>query len=630
MVPLNLPSNSSPVDVHKHNFHTGRKSNMAGLPPGVSFILRIFLLLSIPSICASVAAKFAARYLDIVVPPWLAIFTSFVVIPLCVILHKTRNNLQMRREAERLGAILPPRWNGKWFANVDLIPALMNAFVNGYPGDFLGENVISRGNTVQVNILGGCEYITCDVNIIKSVLATNFQNFVKGDRFQKITNTVLGSGVFNSDGDMWKFHRSMTRPFFSKDRISHFDLFDRHAEDAITKMAERFRTGQAVDFQDLISRFTLDSATSFMFGSCVHSLRAPLPYAHNAVPAAAFTPQELSAAEKFAQAFGGAQFVISMRLRLGPIWPLWEMFENKTEARMRTVDAFIDPIIADALAKKDARVYEGEEKAVEEQHDDETLLDHLVRYTTDPVVLHDEVLNILIAGRDTTAATLTFLVYFLCIYPDILRRLRAEVLDKVGSFRRPTYADIKEMRYLRAVINETLRLYPAVPFNVRSTEDATLLPNSDLTSKPFYVPPKTGVAYSVLLMHRRTDYWGPDAEKFDPDRFLDERVGKYLTPNPFIFLPFNAGPRICLGQQFAYNEMSFFLIRLLQHFSEMKLVPGAQPPGTLPPAEWAGSPGRKGVERFWPGLHLTMYSRGGLWLKMSEATHEEGDKNNTA
>ena len=95
---------------------------------------------------------------------------------------------------------------------------------------------------------------------------------------------------------------------------------------------------------------------------------------------------------------------------------------------------------------------------------------------------------------------------------------------------------------------------------------------------------------------------------FDPDRFLDERVQRYLVPNPFIFLPFNAGPRICLGQQFAYNEMSFFLIRLLQNFETIEFDIESQPPASRPPAEWKGSPGRKGVEKFWPKAHLTLYS----------------------
>ncbi|KAF7798902.1 hypothetical protein EIP86_010130 [Pleurotus ostreatoroseus] len=140
-------------------------------------------------------------------------------------------------------------------------------------------------------------------------------------------------------------------------------------------------------------------------------------------------------------------------------------------------------------------------------------------------------------------------------------------------------------------------------------------------------------------MHRHKDYWGPDglsilsdiyirfiqprrnhpAEEFDPDRFIDERLHKYLTPNPFIFLPFNAGPRICLGQQFAYNEMSFFLIRLLQNFETIEFDIDSQPPASRPPPEWMGSPGRKGVEKFWPKAHLTLYSAGGMWVKMGEA-----------
>lgn len=101
----------------------------------------------------------------------------------------------------------------------------------------------------------------------------------------------------------------------------------------------------------------------------------------------------------------------------------------------------------------------------------------------------------------------------------------------------------------------------------------------------------------------------PVADEFDPDRFLDSRLQKYLTPNPFIFLPFNAGPRICLGQQFAYNEMSFFLVRLLQNFEDIQLDLDSHPPESRVPKEWAGAPGRKGVEKFWPKAHLTLYSR---------------------
>jgi Cytochrome P450 len=113
---------------------------------------------------------------------------------------------------------------------------------------------------------------------------------------------------------------------------------------------------------------------------------------------------------------------------------------------------------------------------------------------------------------------------------------------------------------------------------------------------------------------------------FDPDRFLDERVHKYLTPNPFIFCPFNAGPRICLGQQvynihvfysnrlniyllsfffqFAYHEATFFLTRLLQQFTGFALDKSEN---LQTPAEWASCDGLKGTEKVYPASHLTLY-----------------------
>jgi hypothetical protein len=150
--------------------------------------------------------------------------------------------------------------------------------------------------------------------------------------------------------------------------------------------------------------------------------------------------------------------------------------------------------------------------------------------------------------------------------------------------------------------------------------------------------------YSVFLMHRREDLWGPDGQSlfgssivnrilmhfaalvFDPDRFLDDRLRMYLLPNPFIFLPFNAGPRICLGQQvilfqgqpmivlvlrcslqFAYNEVSLFLIRLLQAFSSISFAPDADP-GSLPPASWAAGEARRPIERVWLKTHLILHA----------------------
>ncbi len=171
----------------------------------------------------------------------------------------------------------------------------------------------------------------------------------------------------------------------------------------------------------------------------------------------------------------------------------------------------------------------------------------------DGKMLKDETLNILLAGRDTTACTLTFSVFALAEHPVVLERLRKEVLDVVGPRRRPTYEDIREMKYMRAFINEVLRLYPPVYVVVvlsavssgdvyvsdgiaiagrltlgeRLTSMERTFGVPDLTiyrcsikgmtwksNQPgepdFYIPPRTRCLYSVLLMHRRKDLWGPD------------------------------------------------------------------------------------------------------------------------
>jgi cytochrome P450 len=367
----------------------------------------------------------------------------------------------------------------------------------------------------------------------------------------------------------------------------------------------------------------MDSATEFLFGKCVNSLHAGLPYPHGVTPRSLNSSAEAEAANAFSKAFLDAQHAIATRERVGHVWPLFEIFEDKTKAPMKIVNSFIDPIVNDAIERHKRAKAMGEKLGNLTEADDEaeSLLDSLVRQTSDKKLLKDETLNIMIAGRDTTSATLAFIVYFLSMYPKVTARLREEILDQVGPTRRPDYDDIREMKYLRAVINETLRLYPVVPFNVRDSVGPAIWPSPDPNEKPIYIPEGSRVPYSVFLMHRRTDLWGPDAQEFDPDRFIDERLQKYLVKNSFIFLPFNAGPRICLGQQFAYNEMSFMLIRLLQNFSSISLDQTAQPRDTLPPKAWANESGRKGIEKFWPKSHLTAYANGGMWMKMQEVEH---------
>ncbi|EAU82482.2 cytochrome P450 monooxygenase pc-3 [Coprinopsis cinerea okayama7 len=582
---------------------------MVDLPPGLLYLIQHLPSLAIPpaTVLASTKLIYHFDLLDGVVesaiPVWAVVLASALSLPVAFVGKALLKGLKDRRDAARNGAVLPPQIYDPLPGGVGLLRATLDNFENGYPGELFEDWVKEYGNIVNFKILGEDRFFTVEPDHIKAILATQFESFEKGPNFQRFMGSILGTGVFNSDGDMWRFHRAMTRPFFTRDRISHFDIFDRHATDALNQLKARLREGYAVDIQDLASRFTMDSATEFLFAKDVQSLAAGLPYPHDS-PLHASTSLAASThpANKFALAFDEAQRLTAIRSRMGVNWPLAEFWRDRVKKEMVTINKFIDPILAAAVQRKresggvvGEKVGVGGEREVKEN---ESLLDHLVNYTDDEKVLRDETLNILLAGRDTTTNSITWSVYMLSQHPDVLARLRQEILEVVGETRRPTFDDMKDMKYLRAVINETLRLYPAVPFNVR-------------------------FAYSVFLMHRRKDLWGPDADKFDPDRFLDSRVKTYLTPNPFIFLPFNAGPRICLGQQFAYHETSFFLIRLLQQFKRIEHVPEAQPVWSRPPARWRGSAGPKGVDGVRIKSYLTMSVMGGCWVRMEEAGGEE-------
>ena len=129
-----------------------------------------------------------------------------------------------------------------------------------------------------------------------------------------------------------------------------------------------------------MSRFTLDSATEFLLGSCVHSLSAGLPYPHNVTP-----PQSISgwnnSAHDFAHAFLQAQITISERERKGIVWPLYELFHTKTDKPMQIVNAYLEPIIKEAVEKqKNAPITN--DKLSTGLDDDETVLDHLVKFTS--------------------------------------------------------------------------------------------------------------------------------------------------------------------------------------------------------------------------------------------------------
>uniref|UniRef100_A0A0W0FDY0 Cytochrome p450 n=1 Tax=Moniliophthora roreri TaxID=221103 RepID=A0A0W0FDY0_MONRR len=575
------------------------------LPPGPKFLVQSLVSLSTPIVITYASLKVLQHFKIFDFASWGGVFLVVILQPVIVLFKHVFEYFKLRRQAAERGAIIVPAVQQ---SSISIIKDVLKSFESGYVGDAFQHWEEKYGSTYTINIFSETRMITSEPVHMKALLATQFNEFEKGPLLFSQWKSLLGTvGYGFLPGEM--FHRNMTRPFFNKDRIRDFEIFDSHAIDTIGQMKKRLAEGHPIEFQDAVARFTLDSATEFLFGKNVRSLDAGLPYPKSSgiANSASFTNHPSTV---FVNAFMKGQELTTRRNRTGTTWPLTEFWGDKVAEQRQIVDGFVKPILADVLAKKAS----GEKKASEEE---DFFLGHLVNYTEDEQVLLDELVNILVASRDTTAALLTFGIYVLTQRPDIAQRLRDEVMKHVGPTSAPSYDDIKEMKFLRAFLNETLRLYPPVPFDARTSAGPTTIPNPHDSTRPLFVPANTKVLYSVFLIHRRKDLWGPDADEFDPDRFIDHRLHKYLAPNPFIFLPFNAGPRICLGQQFAYNEASFFLVRLLQNFSSFTFASEAQEEDCKPPEHWKHASGTQGRDKIVLRTYLTMFVKGGLWVRMA-------------
>ena len=442
--------------------------------------------------------------------------------------------------------------------------------------------------TAETRIIARRIVFTAHPENIKAILATQFGDYGKGEPFHREWKPFLGDSIFTTDGDLWHNSRHLIRPQFIKDRVSDLHTFESHmkilfraianggalnGENQYVDMAAA--NGRPVDISDLFFRFTLDAATDFLLGYDVKSLSTPV--------------------NDFAVAFGEAQRIQNVISRTGPLSRF--VPRRAFNKHMKVINRFIDNYIDLALELKPEEL-----ESKSKSDTGYTFLHALAGFTRDRNILHDQLIAILLAGRDTTASTLSWTVYELARHPEAVAKLREEILTVVGPERAPTYADLKSMKYLQNVMNETLRLYPSVPFNVRLALKDTTLPfgGGPDGTQPLHVLKDTPIGYSTLMMQRRADLYPPasetfaDAETFSPDRWFN------WQPKPWQYIPFNGGPRICIGQQFALTEMGYVLTRLFQRFERvdnyMGDIDGGSP--TLK-AEIVLSPGDGVKVAFW-------------------------------
>lgn len=247
----------------------------------------------------------------------------------------------------------------------------------------------------------------------------------------------------------------------------------------------------------------------------------------------------------------------------------WVHNPREFKEQNKNIHAFIDQYVDLALRKSSSNEKLAEEGSNKQRY---VFLEELASRTRDPIELRAQLLNILLAGRDTTASLLSWLFHQLMRHPDVFEKLRAAIINDFGTYNDPreiTFSTLKSCTYLQHCLSETLRLWTIVPGNSRRANKLTTLPKGGGPDgeSPVLIPAHAEVNYSIHVMHRRKDLWGADADAFKPERFVGRRPG-------WEFLPFNGGPRICIGQQFALTEASYVVVRLLQRFDAFEPAEG--------------------------------------------------------
>ncbi|XP_065857441.1 cytochrome P450 CYP94D108-like [Euphorbia lathyris] len=391
--------------------------------------------------------------------------------------------------------------------------------------------------------------ITASPEIVEHILKNNFENYPKGDRSVSILQDFLGTGIFNSDGEMWRLQRKIASYEFNTKslRIFIMDSVKIEISTRLIPLLERAsKLNQELDLQEILERFAFDNICKLAFNV------DPCCLGGDGV-----------AVGEFMKAFEEATTLSARRfLHAAPfLWKISKFFnigeEKSLQKSIKIVHEFADEIIKSRIAKR-----------TENQNDDLDLLSRFIQNddSNSPEFLRDIVISFILAGRDTTSAALTWFFWLLSSNPQVERK----ILNELESIRARTgkitcdgetfsFEELKDMNYLQAAISESMRLYPPVPVDTRACKNEDVFPDGTFIGKNWFV------AYHMYAMGRMERLWGESCCEYLPERWLDDD-GVCRQESPFKFPVFNAGPRICLGKDMAYIQMKSIAAAVIERF----------------------------------------------------------------
>lgn len=473
-------------------------------------------------------------------------------------------------------------------------------------------------------LLGGGSIVTCDPANIKAVLATQFDDFTFAPGRQDV-HPFLGAGIFTSDGNRWAAMRGRLRPWFGRAaaasggvgagththavaRSVNADLYDLagRAEESLKTLLRQlegsWKDGATVDLVPPFFKMLMEIAVPMIFGDDLkngirtgsagagtayrdqrtwhplggwgYGIGANVPDGHD-ISYAEFEAAFDNATEWFSE--GGEIEICGYGLP-----------NERFYRECQLIKSYVGARAADAIARHSQK--SAKDDTARGQTQPVALIDHLA--AAEPPLPHkmlsQEAFHILFAARDTTAGTLCDLFWELARHPRVLARLRQEILAHFPSDSTApaevTFERVKQLKYLNAAIKETLRLHPVLPMNGKHAARDTTLPRGGGPdgSHPIALREGTNINWVTWGLHRIPEFYNGEVDEMKPERWLDgngddgwledehhseKGPTKGIRPG-WAYVPFNGGPRTCIGQQFALGTLSYVAVRMIQEMDK--------------------------------------------------------------
>ena len=390
------------------------------------------------------------------------------------------------------------------------------------------QSIASHGDVAYVKLGPRHIYMVNEPELVRDVLVTNARNFTKS-RGLEVAKAFLGNGLLTSEGEFHRRQRKLAQPAFHRDRIVEYSkVMVSHA----VRMRDTWRDGAVIDADHEMMRVALSIVAKTLFDADVEADAADIGEAL-------------------------AVMLDVFKMVTNPYAALLAKLPLPGQQRFKNAKGRLDAIIYRIIAERRANPGDHGDLlsmliSAQDEDDGQGMTD---------LQLRDEVMTLFLAGHETTANAMTWAWYLLSQNPGAEAKLHAE-LDTVLAGRLPSFDDLGQLPYTRMVMSEALRLYPpAYVFGRKAIEPYAL--------GDYRVPAEGTILVSPYVMHRKPEYF-PDPEAFIPERWTAEAVAG--RPK-FSFIPFGGGPRVCIGEQFAWTEGTLVLATVAQRW-RLRLVPG--------------------------------------------------------